>query len=202
MKVGDTTYYKIIKSCNKLKAYVIKENEMASSALGMKLMLIDDSGAKYARYEYQIEIFQNGIYNDINIEGNSYCFIIKYSPSYYEKVFTIEYSNAKEIRQFKFTSHSETLEDRLCDIIYVMVLLSEIDNVNKVLSIYDFISKKDLSYKTLGVRIDLYKEIKDFAEKIKDKYPFLCYPINIGLQKRLDEIKSDLLKEALIENNL
>lgn len=202
MKIGDTTYYKIVKSCNKLKAYVIKENEMASSSFGMKLMLIDDSSAKSSRYEYQIEIFQNGIYNDIVIGGNCFSFIIKYSSRFYEKVFTIEYSNRKEIRQFKFTSESATIEDRLCDIIYAMILLSEIDDINKVSSIYNFILRIGYNNKTLGEKIDLYKEIKDFAEKIKDKYPFLYYPINNGLQKRLDEIKSDLLQDALIENNL
>ena len=56
--------------------------------------------------------------------------------------------------------------------------------------------------KSLGERIDLFKEIKDIVEKIKDKYPFIYHPISNGLQKRLNEIKSDLLKEALIENNL
>ena len=116
--------------------------------------------------------------------------------------YTIEYSNGKEIRVFEYDSPSRTHADGLCDIVYILILLSEIDNIDKVNAIYTFIFKPDCVSKSLGERIDLFREIKDIVEKIKDKYPFIYHPISNGLQKRLNEIKSDLLKEALIENNL
>ena len=208
MNVGDIKYFKIIQSLGKLKGCEIKEKDVASSKFGMRLTKTSHS-VEYGTWDYyQIELFNNGNYSDIQIGTNAYSYMIKSYTSWFSTYqewhnkYTIEYSNGKEIRVFEYDSPSRTHADGLCDIVYILILLSEIDNIDKVNAIYTFIFKPDCVSKSLGERIDLFREIKDIVEKIKDKYPFIYHPISNGLQKRLNEIKSDLLKEALIENNL
>lgn len=202
MKVGEKKYYKIIKSLGKLKGCQINEKDVIKSEFGIKLILTDDSGSKYSRYEYQIELSYKGSYNDIIIGKNTYSYIVKYSDYYHNKKFNIEYSNGKEIRTFQYESQAKIMEDRLCEVIYILILLSEIDDIDKTLLVYQFIFNLSFKPKTLGVRIDLYKEIKELCTNLKGKYPFIYYHINIGLEERLEEIKKDLVQEGLAENGL
>lgn len=208
MNIGDKKYFKVVQSLGKIKGCEIDEKDVISSDFGMKVTKTGHSPSYGTWDYYQIELFRNGKYCDISIESNVYSYLMKNYTSWFSSYqewhnkFTIEYSNGKEVRAFEYDSPIHTFEDGLCEIVYILILLSEIDDTNKVYEIYDFIFRKGRLGRTLGKRIDLYKEIKDITEKIKDKYPFICYPINLGLQERLTEIKSDLLQEALVENNL
>lgn len=208
MNIGDKKYFKVVQSLGKIKGCEIDEKDIVSSVFGMKVTKTEHSSSYGTWDYYQIELFNNGKYSDISIESNVYSYLIKNYTSWFSSYqewhnkYTIEYSNGKEVRVFEYDSPKHTFEDGLCEIVYILILLSEIDDANKVYEIYDFIFRKGRQGRTLGKRIDLYKEIKDITENIKDKYPFICHPINSGLQERLTEIKSDLLQEALMESNL
>lgn len=208
MEVGDIKYFKIIQSLGRLKVCEIESKDVASSKFGMKLTNTGHSTQFGTHDYYQIEIFNDGDYRDFSIESNTYSYLIENSTWWiacereWHNRFKIDYSNGKEVNSFEYNSDSHSLEDGLREIVYILILLTAVDDIAKLSAIYYFIFKPNYKGGTLGERIDLYKEVKGISAKLKDKYPFVCYPIDSALENRLKEIKSDLLKEALIENAL
>lgn len=208
MKVGDKKFYKVIQSLGRLKACEIEAKDVASSMFGMKVTQTDHDSDYGTNDYYQIELFHNGNYCDFSIAPNTYSYLIKnhtkWIASYREwkNWFTIDFSNGKEVKSFEYNSALYSFEDGLCEIVYILILLSVVDDIAKLHAIYYFIFRANSKSGTLGERIDLYKEVKEISENLKNRYPFICYPINAALEQRLKEIKSDLLKEALVDNAL
>ena len=208
MEVGDKKFYKVIQSLGRLKACEIEAKDVASSMFGMKVTQTDHNSDYGTNDYYQIELFHNGNYCDFSITPNTYSYLIKnhtkWIASYREwkNWFTIDFSNGKEVKSFEYNSALYSFEDGLCEIVYILILLSVVDDITKLHAIYYFIFRANSKNGTLGERIDLYKEVKGILENLEDKYPFICYPINKRLQERLKEIKDDLLLEAMIDNNL
>lgn len=208
MNIGDKKYFKVVQSLGKIKGCEIDEKDVVSSDFGMKVTKTGHSPSYGTWDYYQIELFRNGKYSDISIESNVYSYLMKNYTSWFSSYqewhnkFTIEYSNGKEVRAFEYDSPIHTFEDGLCEIVYILILLSVVDDIAKLHAIYCFIFRANSKSGTLGERIDLYKEVKEISENLKNRYPFICYPINAALEQRLKEIKSDLLKEALVDNAL
>ncbi len=206
MKKGDKAYYKAVKSLGVIKLCEINENEISSSKFGIKITKTDEICGGRNDYYFQIEFFNNGESNDISIGKHTFSYIINrdtsWSPYYWHNRFTINYSNGNNIEKIDFETKVHGFEETICRIIYIFILLAEIDNVEKMKKIDLFLFEPSKSCGTLGERIDLYKETKDIHAKIIEKYPFMDAPMNNGLQERLKKIKEELLETALIENNL
>lgn len=208
MEIGEAIYYKIIKSLGKLKMSAIPPSNITASDFVMKMIKTNSSREYGTHNNYQIELFNNGTLEDITIGKNTYSYIIKNNTTWYSSYrewhnwVTIEYTNESESGEIKIDTGVSAFEETLHCIIYIFIILTEVEDIKKMEKLYLFIFDTDFSFGSLGQRIDLYKEAKGIYTKIIDKYPFMNEPINKGLQERLKKIKEELLQDALLENNL
>lgn len=209
MKKGDSIYYKIIKSLGKPKVCVTSPDYITTSDFAMKITLTDESFEYGTHHYYQIEIFYNGACNDISIGQWTFSYLIKNRTTWYSSykkwhnVFTIEYKNKNKEGEIEFDSCRYSDDGTiLYNIIYALILISEINDTEKALSMYNFLFLENEDCGSLGQRIDLYKEIKNISVKIIKKYPLIEEAINKGLEERYQIIKKELLESALVENNL
>lgn len=211
MNKGDINYFKIITSLDRLKTCPIEKTDISSAKFGMKLTKTDTSLNYGTHNYYQIELFNNGEWNDILSGQYVFSYQIKNNTTWYRSYdewhnwFTIEYKKENDYGKILFDSDAgryASCEEILYYIIYAFIFLSEIDDIENVKKIYSFLFQKQDPCGTLGQRIDLYKNVKDIYARIVEKYPFMNEPINKGLEERLKKIKEELLQASLIENNL
>lgn len=210
MNVGDRKYFKVTKSLGELKVIEISSWDITNVSFGMQLTKTDLSYEYGTHEDYQIELFHNGTSSDIAIKGKEFSYIINSSLTSYRtrsglhNRFTIEYVTGGNKKAVELDSYNGSESGCiLCDIVYALILLSEIDDSEKVLEIHTFLFNLNENIKgTLGHKIDIYKEIKAMQPELVEKYPFIANPINRGLNKRLDKIKENLLLSVLTENDL
>ena len=209
MRKGESIYYKVIKSLGKLKVCATNLSSITVSDFAMKITLRDESFAYGTHHYYQIELLNNGICNDIEVGEWMFSYLIENRTTWYSSYqewhnwFTFEYINKNIEGKIEFDSCRDSDDGSiLYNIIYALILISEINDTEKTLSIYNFLFLEKSFCGSLGQMIDLYKEIKNISVKIIEKYPFMEEVINKGLEERLQIIKKELLELALVENNL
>lgn len=209
MNQDDITYYKIVKTLGNLTTTLIEEKEVPLQKFGMKAIHTKESFEYGTHNYYLIELFHNGLFEDISSDQVTFSYIITnytrwYSSNWeWHNWFTIKFKKGTNIEEIQFDCDATgDLANTLCYIIYALVLIKEINDINKVKTIYSFLFCAHVGCGTLGQRIDIYKEAKVISTNIIDKYPFMDEVIKKGLEQRLSKIKNELLQNAIIENNL
>lgn len=204
MNKGEERYFKVIKSLGTLMTCAIQRIERGCAQFGMTLLLLN---ADKGRCIYQIVLSQNGFTKDIQIGNNSYSYLISNSTTLYKYYiknnFTIEYAKGDSHGKIEFESDASSQNGEiLLNIIYAIILLNEISDIEKVKNVFTFLFyTKGSTFSSLGARIDLYKEIKNLKANIIEKYPFMNEPINNGMNTRLQTIKDELIKDVLTQHD-
>lgn len=203
MNDGETKYVVARMSLGQLRECGISASDISTSKFGYKITQKSHDFEYGTHHYYQIEIFTEGKYKDIEeINDIKISYLVPYRTTLYRsynkiyKVLTFEYlSKNRDVCQIELEEiYSSTL---LHSIIFAIIFLSEFEDKEEMKEIWKFLfDEKKIE---IGKAITLLKKASEKSKLLIEKYPLMKELINKRLKRRIELIKTDLQEISILK---
>lgn len=194
---GDSKYLAARKSLDQLRESTINPTDIYSEKFGIKVTQKRHNFEYGTHHFYQIEICENGSYQDISINGLNISYLVSYNTDFYR---------SRPIKQFygymhfKVATNSGNILDIMLEEIYssnlatsivaAIIFISEISDIEALNEIWHFLF--DERKIEVGHAITLLTKSKDISQRIIEKYPLMKGLLQDAINRRINIIKNDL----------
>lgn len=204
MNIGDKKIIKIIKSLNELDIYPLSdESELKHSKFGMIILKTKEDN-DYGKHNYfLINLCTNGEFKDIQIGKYQISHIIRCKQTFirsrliqWHNTIILKFHNEENnINEEIEIDTDATTESILLHIVYILILLSELNDFKRAKDTYILIFRSEFCLHSIGNTIEQHEGFRFIFPKIIEKYAFMKTPIIKGLHNRREYILNHFKRE-------
>ena len=203
MEIGETFYFQVAQTLGTINVCGTSKSDLASAEYGASIMKLDVNYEYGTHLSYTIELYQKGMKQDIKLNDCIFSFLVKCtwhsyrtSPDCIDLILQVKMND--EISDIEVCSRNfpESLSKNgniILDIIYSMILISEIKSIEKFEEIWScFYLYPTVSSYTLGDAITQITKFQETVKGIVEKYPFAKPFFEKLLKNKIEATKNAL----------